>query len=210
VRPHILVLAGVNGAGKSSVLGGSILCDEGIDWFNPDTYARTIVSELGVSIDEANARAWQVGKDALESAIANGTNYAFETTLGGNTITALLLKATKTHDVSMLYCGLASPELHMARVALRFAHGGHHITEQKIRERWETSMLNLVRLVPMLDNLQVFDNSKEVRPGEDIPDPVVLLQMQGGNVVKPDPNDPVALAAVPAWARPVIEAALQL
>jgi predicted ABC-type ATPase len=81
VRPFILVLAGVNGAGKSSV-GGSILQDHGLTWFNPDTYARALVRELGIDNTEANARAWQYGKSKLESAIANGTNYAFETTLG--------------------------------------------------------------------------------------------------------------------------------
>ena len=38
-RPCILVLAGVNGAGKSSV-GGALLAEHGLAWFNPDSYAR--------------------------------------------------------------------------------------------------------------------------------------------------------------------------
>ncbi|RYF64127.1 MAG: hypothetical protein EOO29_42925, partial [Comamonadaceae bacterium] len=38
-RPFILVLAGVNGAGKSSV-GGGLLQEHGLEWFNPDSYAR--------------------------------------------------------------------------------------------------------------------------------------------------------------------------
>ena len=37
-RPAIFVLAGVNGAGKSS-LGGRALTQIGQVWFNPDTYA---------------------------------------------------------------------------------------------------------------------------------------------------------------------------
>jgi predicted ABC-type ATPase len=38
-RPVLYVLAGVNGAGKSSV-GGHLLERDGLTWFNPDTFAR--------------------------------------------------------------------------------------------------------------------------------------------------------------------------
>jgi predicted ABC-type ATPase len=208
VRPFILVLAGVNGAGKSSV-AGSILRGHGLGWFNPDTYARELVRELGADAADANARAWQYGKSTLERAIADGTNHVFETTLGGETITALLSRAAATHDVVMLYCGLASPEMHIARVALRVAHGGHHITEEKIRERWNTSRLNVIKLLPSLARLQVFDNSTQAQPGEDIPDPVLVLHVDHGRVLAPDGTEAAALQAVPEWARPVVEAAMR-
>lgn len=42
---------------------------------------------------EANSRAWLHGKRLLEKAIADRLNFAFETTLGGNTIPALLERA---------------------------------------------------------------------------------------------------------------------
>jgi predicted ABC-type ATPase len=208
VRPFIIVLAGVNGAGKSSVLSALVL-DEGLDWFNPDRYAAGLVRELGVSLGEANGRAWQFGRSLLERAIATASNYAFETTLGANTITRLLLDASKTHDVLMLYCGLASPERHIARVAQRVAHNGHPIPEEKIRERWNTSRSNLVRLLPVLTRLQVFDNSESVAAGQDVPDPALVLEMEDGRVVFPDVLSHEALAAVPEWARPVLEAAIR-
>jgi len=208
VRPFIVVLAGVNGAGKSSVLS-ALLLNEGLDWYNPDSYAADLVRELGVSLGEANGRAWQHGKSLLERAIATGSNFAFETTLGGNTIARLLRAASTTHDVLMLYCGLASPELHIARVAQRVAHQGHPIAEEKIRERWNTSRSNLVRLLPVLARLQVFDNSQSVAPGQDVPDPALVLEAEGGRVVFPDVLSPVALAAVPGWARPILEAAIR-
>jgi predicted ABC-type ATPase len=208
VRPFIIVLAGVNGAGKSSVLS-ALLLDEGLDWYNPDRYAAELVRELGVSLGEANGRAWQHGKSLLERAIATASNHAFETTLGGNTITRLLREAAKTHDVLMLYCGLASPALHIARVAQRVAHQGHPIPDEKIRERWNTSRSNLVQLLPVLARLQVFDNSQSVEPGQDIPDPALVLELEGGRIVFPDVLSHEALAAVPGWAQPILEAAIQ-
>lgn len=208
-RPFIFVLAGVNGAGKSSV-AGAMLREHGLDWFNPDTYARELARELGLRAADANARACTHGKDRLEAAIASRSNYAFETTLGCASITRLLEKAAATHDIAMLYCGLASPQLHIDRVQLRVAHGGHAIAAEKIRERWDGSRLNLVKLMPKLARLQVFDNSTSVKPGQPIPDPILVLELDRGRLVFPPADDPAALGAVPAWARPLVEAAIRL
>lgn len=208
MRPFIIVLAGVNGAGKSSVVS-ALLLDQGLDWFNPDTYAAALVRELGISQVEANSRAWQFGKSLLEDAITSGSNHAFETTLGGSTIARLLREASKTHDVLMLYCGLSSPDLHIERVAQRVAHKGHDIPAEKIRERWNTSRSNLLLLLPVLSRLQVFDNSHSVESGHDIPDPVLVLEMEAGQIVYPNVNAPDALADVPEWAQPILEAAIQ-
>ncbi|VTU45416.1 zeta toxin family protein [Variovorax sp. PBL-E5] len=207
-RPFIFVLAGVNGAGKSSV-GGAMLVEHGLDWFNPDTYARELTARLGLSLEEANGHAWEHGRSQLDTAISNGTNHAFETTLGATTIPALLAAASRTHDVLMLYCGLASPKLHLQRVKSRVASGGHDIPENKIRERWVASRLNLIRLLPQLTRLQVFDNSAEAAVGEDIPDPVLVLEMVHGRMSLPAANDAAALQATPAWARPIVQAAIE-
>jgi hypothetical protein len=43
-RPVPYVLAGVNGAGKSSV-GGHLLEHNGLTWFNPDGFARELKAE---------------------------------------------------------------------------------------------------------------------------------------------------------------------
>lgn len=207
-RPFILVLAGVNGAGKSSV-GGALVAAAGLTWFNPDAYARELAAQSGLDLPEANARAWEYGRARLEAAIRERANYAFETTLGGNTIAAMLAQASRTHDVMVLFCGLSTPEQHIARVRLRVAHGGHPISEAKIRERWTTSRANLIALLPRLARLQVFDNSAQAKPGAEIPDPVLLLDMAGGEILAPDANHAQALRAIPEWARPIVEAAFE-
>ncbi len=208
-RPFILVLAGVNGAGKSSV-GGALLADHGLSWFNPDRFARELVAQLGSSVHDANARAWEFGRAQLEAAMANGSNYAFETTLGAKTIASMLAQAADTHDVMMIFCGLESVALHLRRVQSRVACGGHDIPETKIRERWVSSRLNLIELMPQLARLQVFDNSAQVAPGEDIPEPVLVMEMVGGTLTFPEPSHTPTLSATPEWARPIIQAAIEL
>lgn len=207
-RPFIFVLAGVNGAGKSSV-GGALLLEYGLTWFNPDTYARELMAQFSLTPAEANGRAWEHGRFQLEAAMRNGTNYAFETTLGARTIPDMLAEATLTHDVVMLFCGLSSVEQHIERVKLRVANSGHDIPENKIRERWVTSRANVIKLLPQLSRLQMFDNSADAAPGQDIPDPVLVLESIEGQLVFPERDDAVALKATPEWAQPIVQAAIE-
>jgi predicted ABC-type ATPase len=206
--PILSVLAGVNGAGKSSV-GGARFSESGITYFNPDDVAREIRAEIGCSIEEANAQAWNLGKERLQSAIRNRESYGFETTLGANTIPRLLLEAaTSGFRVVVWFVGLSSAELHIARVRARVAAGGHDIPEVKIRERWDGSRRNIIALMPYLTELQVFDNSQERDPDTGtIPTPKLLLHWRRGAVVSPSISE---LEATPDWAQPIVVRALQL
>lgn len=206
-KPVIHVLAGVNGAGKSSI-GESEFRSEGLSVFNPDTIAQQIRDlHPDISLTLANAHAWQIGKSLLEQAIAGGQDYRFETTLGGRTIAQLLEKAARSgHRLQVWFCGLASADLHIRRVRSRVAHGGHDIPVEKIRERWNRSRENLIRLLPCIDHLRVYDNSSEADPAAGRqPQPVLLLEMQRGQITAP-----ADLSNAPDWARPIIAAAIHL
>lgn len=204
-RGRILVLAGVNGAGKSSVLG-TALRGHGGRYFNPDEAARTLRAEApAFTSEEANAGAWELGRRQLERAIAARDEYAFETTLGGRTIAALLGRALDAGlEVATHYVGLDAPERHIARVRERAARGGHDIPEAKIRERYTTSRAHLVELLPRLTELVVYDNSAERDPATGaVPTPTRLLDMAGGRVRFVAPREDI-----PAWAAPIVAAAL--
>ena len=206
-RPVLLVLAGVNGAGKSSIGGNVMLRRAGLPWFNPDTYTRLLV-QGGLPLAQANALAWQHGVDLLDQAVAAGHSHAFETTLGGATMTQRIAAASSTHDVLMWFCGLASPEQHISRVAMRVAAGGHAIPDAKIRERWVQAPLHLIELLPYLSELRVFDNSADAATDQAVEDPRPVLHLLSGTV-----QFPLALADLeqtPAWAKPIVKAARDL
>lgn len=209
--PAIVVLAGTNGAGKSSLLGAAIQQNspdkDRLNYFNPDTAARSLRdANVGLSVEEANGLAWTLGKMRLESAIFSRTDFTFATTLGGNTIPSLLERA---HDnglvVRVWFVGLESPELHIARVKARVAAGGHDIPEAKIRERYERSRANLIRLLPKLTSLRIFDNSAEGDPRTTSgPAPRSILSMNEANIIEMCPLD-----EVPDWAKPIVMAAFR-
>jgi predicted ABC-type ATPase len=205
--PCVYVLAGVNGAGKSSI-GGATFNQRGAQYFNPDLAARHIQqADPSLTLTEANSLAWHQGRRLLERAVAERRTFAFETTLGGNTITALLEKASERGlELRVWYAGLSSPELHIARVRQRVLRGGHDIPESDIRRRYETSRVNLIRLLPKLTELRVYDNSFEADPetGE-TPQVTLVLHVVNGRIV--GPKD---LEHTPQWAKPIVAAALRL
>lgn len=203
--PCIYVLAGTNGAGKSSLMG-SLLLQSGAEYFNPDLAALHIRSaNPGMSQEQANSAAWNEGKRLLERAIDQKVHFAFGTTLGGGTITNLLERALSQRiEVRIWYVGLEGVDRHIARVRSRVAHGGHDIPEERIRDRYVRSRLNLIRLLPRLTELLIFDNSIEADPHTGAtPEPKLLLHLVQGKV-----RETCLLTEVPGWAKPILAAAL--
>lgn len=202
----LYVVAGTNGAGKSSLVG-ALVRQHGVEMFDPDAAARLVGARIpGLSTTARNSAAWQQGRRLLERAIAERLTFAFETTLGGATMTSLLERALESGlDVRMWYVGLDSPERHLARVRARVAAGGHDIPEATIRRRYHDSRVNLVRLLPRLTELRVYDNSVEADPTAGIaPAPWLLLHTRRGRIATS-----CALAETPPWAKPIMAAALR-
>jgi predicted ABC-type ATPase len=205
--PCIYVLAGTNGAGKSSI-SGAMLLQQGTEYFNPDEAAQRILhANPGITQEQANSAAWYEGKRLLERAIRERLDFAFETTLGGSTIAALLASALAAGiEVRIWYVGLSSPELHIARVRSRVARGGHNIPEDRIRERYDRSRSNLIQLLPAVTELRVYDNSDEADPGTGAaPQPTLILHWAQRRVVKS-----CDLKKAPEWAKPILAAALRI
>jgi hypothetical protein len=144
----------------------------------------------------------------LERAVAERKSFAFETTLGGRTITTLLDRAASAGlEVRIWYVGLQNPAQHIERVRARVAHGGHDIPEADILRRYTKSLENLIRLLPKLTELRVFDNSDEGDPGAGRrPNPRLLLHVERRKILGPDVSE---LAKTPRWAKPLIAAALK-
>ena len=111
-----------------------------------------------------------------------------------STITGLLERAAaRGIEVRVWYVGLSSPELHIARVRARVAKGGHDIPEPRIRERYDASRLNLIRLLPSLTELWVYDNSVEADPDAGVaPEPRLVLHLRRGTIVGPARPEPHA------------------
>ncbi|MEW6168745.1 MAG: AAA family ATPase [Pseudomonadota bacterium] len=202
---EIIVAAGVNGAGKSTIVGRYVQ-DAGGAYYNPDERTRAYV-EAGLSQDDANGRSWQDGYEALKRAIDTGTNFTFETPLGGKRIVAELFRAlARGRGLTIYYVGLESVELHLQRVAARVRRGGHDIPAAKIRERFAHSRENLLGLIGTQASIRVWDNSE--KDGHGLPRPVDVLGIESNRLKYPDTLK--AVKATPSWAKPLVARALEV
>jgi predicted ABC-type ATPase len=207
VASQIFVIAGVNGAGKSSI-GGATFRQLGADYYNPDEATRKFISaDPTITQAEANSRAWQEGVLLLRRAIELRQDFVFETTLGGNTIRDLLkYAAAQGIEVHIWYVGLVTPDLHIRRVRARVSRGGHDIPEARIRERYVNSKRNLIELLPSVTALKVFDNSNEADPQLGIvPVPTLLLWIEHGRILYS-----VETKNSPSWAKAILRAARRI
>ncbi len=168
-----------------------------------------LATAFGVATLAAAGLAIKIGKDAVESAIANQTDYNFESTLGGETMTKLLCEAAKKEaTLNIWFGGLAIVELHLKRVASRVKKGGHPIPESDIRKRWIGSHLNLIKLLPYVTHLRVYDNSAENDPDKgEVPELKLVLSVSNGAIDFPGREE---VKDTPAWAKPIVVAALRL
>ena len=206
-QSRIYVLAGVNGAGKSSV-GGAAFRASGADYYDPDEGARALMAaNPTLTQADANSAAWHEGVRLLKRAILERKDFALETTLGANTIPRLLAQAaSEAIEIYVWYVGLSSPELHIQRVQARVRRGGHHIAAEHIHRRFEHSRLNLIELMPHLTALRVYDNSADTDPATGkTPKPKLLLHMVRGKI-----RNQRDLKHTPGWAKPIVATALKL
>ena len=204
---RIYVLAGVNGAGKSSI-GGAAFRAAGADYYNPDETAFVLTAaNPALTQADANSAAWHEGVKLLRRAIAERKDFAFETTLGANTIPRMLAQAAAQGiEIYIWYVGLASPELHIERVQARVRRGGHDIAAEHIHRRFQHSRLNLIELMPHLTALRVYDNSADADPATGkTPKPKLVLHMERGKI-----RNARDLKDTPEWAKPIVATALKL
>ena len=109
-------------------------------------------------------------------------------------------------EVRVWYVGLSSPRLHIARVQARVARGGHPISDELVYRRYERGRENLIRLLPALTELRIFDNSVEADPAAgEPPSPALVIHVTQGKTI--NVGD---LARTPEWAKPIVAAALIL
>lgn len=158
------IFAGVDGAGKTTLyfkqleteknkyFGLRVNIDEIVqaigDWKNPKDQIR------------ASKIALKIRNEYLE----NGYSFNQETTLCGKSIISFIRKAKdKGYKINLYYVGLESEQIAKDRVKIRVSKGGHGIAPELIERRYKESLENLKAILPIVNNLYLFDNTKEFK-----------------------------------------------
>ncbi len=155
------IIAGINGAGKTSLyhvlrqtedLGVRVNIDE-------------LAKEFGGWQDtKANIKAGRTAMKMMEELIESGSSFHIETTLPGATIIRHINNA-KAHGfkVALYFVGIDDVKVAINRVHQRMANGGHGIGDAFILKRFSQLNNNLRAVLPLCDEAILFDNTKMFR-----------------------------------------------
>ena len=177
--PQLLVIAGCNGAGKSSY--SRILSPEGIAVFDYDKHFLEIYSSI-ISTDfqdqMAHNKTFQKLETQIDQAIEAGKSFAYETNFNSDPLHWPLIFKAKGYVVNMIYFCLNSVEEAQKRVAIRVENGGHFVPDNEIIIRFNAGYSNLDESFGFFDTLHLFNSSTYGKA------PEYCLTIQNGELVK--------------------------
>lgn len=133
IKPKLLIIAGPNGSGKTSVTG-KILKHEWIDgcvYINPDNIAQEMFGDWNSS--EAVIKAAQYATQQRYKSIEKGESLLFETVLSSKEKLDFIIAAKqKGYFIRLFFVGTDHPTINAARIAQRVMEGGHDVPISKI------------------------------------------------------------------------------
>ncbi|MBQ3104251.1 MAG: zeta toxin family protein [Lachnospiraceae bacterium] len=147
--PEIIVFAGPNGSGKTTITRMAKTVGE---YINADDIKRTtLCSDLEAAVKAEELR---------EKMIEQKKDFTFETVLSTDRNLLLLQNAkAQGYFIRGIYVLTANADVNVARVRAREALGGHGVPEEKIRQRYDKTLKMIPRLIEVCDVLHLYDNT---------------------------------------------------
>jgi predicted ABC-type ATPase len=141
--PVCRIIAGPNGAGKTTfALKYLPEVAAGTAFVNADLIAAGLSP---LAPEQQLLAASRLFLQQIEQHVAEGRDFAFETTLSGRGYLRLVRRLKSAGwRVELLYLALPNVEMSRLRVAERVAHGGHSIADADIVRRFPRSLRNLL------------------------------------------------------------------
>jgi predicted ABC-type ATPase len=192
-KPILIVIAGPNGSGKTSITS-TILKHEwtiACKYINPDEIAQV---ELGDWNSHENIlKAAKIATERRYLYLENGENIIFETVFSSFEKIEYLLKAhTKGYFIRVFFVATDSPTINASRITKRFLEGGHDVPIPKIISRYQKSIANICSISKIVDRLYIYDNSIENENAK------LLFRASNGEITK-------VYKKVNDWAKSILE-----
>lgn len=178
-RPVLIVIAGPNGSGKTSVTSKILYHEwlEDSEYINPDNVARDVFGDW--NNQESVLKAANYCNKWREKCLSERKSHIFETVMSAADKVDYILRAKEAgFFIRLFFVSTESPTINAKRVANRVLNGGHDVPIPKIISRYDKSIANCIALAPYVDRLYVYDNSIEDEEAR------LLFRLSDGELVK--------------------------
>jgi predicted ABC-type ATPase len=162
VNPVLLVIAGPNGSGKTTITARlrEDNWSEGVEYLNPDDVARDRFGDWNSETAVKQAAEWTTNR--REELLAASQGIAFETVFSTPEKVDFLTRAKNAgYFLRVFFISTRDPRINAARIAGRVMAGGHTVPIEKIVSRYERAMINLDAAITISDRVYIYDNSIE-------------------------------------------------
>lgn len=162
MRPTLLVIAGPNGSGKTTITERlrQDRWSADVEYLNPDEIARDRFGDWNSPEAVLEAARWTANRRAQLLAAHQGI--AFETVFSTVDKVDFVASAKAAgYFVRVFFIGTIDPRINAGRVAGRVMAGGHSVPIEKIVSRYGRSIANLSAAIELADRVYIYDNSVE-------------------------------------------------
>lgn len=192
-KPVLIVVAGPNGSGKTSVTS-KILQHKWLEdsvYINPDIVAQERFGDWNSK--EAIMKAVKYCENWREECLSERKSLIFETVLSADDKVDFIERAIEAgYFVRLFFVCTNSPTINAARIANRVMKGGHDVPITKIISRYQKSLSRCKYLSRKVQRVYLYDNTT------DNADVKLLVRFANGEIVKRYTEN------IPEWAYDII------
>ena len=193
-KPVLIVIAGPNGSGKTTI-ASKILRHEWMEdavYVNPDQVAQERYGDW--NSEEAVMKAVLYCEQQREDCLRNAKSLIFETVLSSDGKIDFIRRAHSAgYFIRIFFVATKHPSINAARIAQRVMEGGHDVPIAKVISRYYKSIINCKRCISLADRVYIYDNSI------DDADARLLFRTSDGKLYKQYVED------IPEWASTILE-----
>ena len=188
-KPVLIIIAGPNGSGKTSITSKIIKHDwmEDSIYINPDNIAQEKFGDWNSS--EAVMKAAKYSEELREQCLKERKSLIFETVLS---VYDILRAKEAGFFIRLFFVCTSSPVINASRIAGRILAGGHDVPITKIISRYQKSIMNCVIASKFVDRTYVYDNSKDFNEAQ------LLFRLTEGKLEKQ------YVDVIPNWANSIL------
>lgn len=194
-RPVLIVIAGPNGSGKTTVTS-KILRHEWMEdaiYINPDLVAQGRFGDW--NSPEAVMKAVRYCEELRELCLDKRRSLIFETVLSKEDKVDYILRAHEAgYFIRFFFVCTESPTINASRIARRVMKGGHDVPISKIISRYDNSIANGSIVCSFVDRAYIYDNSVDGAEAR------ILFRLTDGHLVKQYVRN------IPDWAQVIYQA----
>ncbi len=188
-KPELIMIAGPNGSGKTSVTQKFLHHEWGVGivYINPDEVAKDRFGDW--NSNSSVLKAANYCEEWRKRCLNEKTSFVFETVFSSQDKIEFLLRAKQAgFFIRVFFISTNHPSINASRIAHRVIEGGHDVPITKIISRFYKSILNCEIIAKFVDRLYVYDNSVDGR------DAMPLFRLTNGVLGK------MYVKNVPEWA----------